>query len=137
MPSSPRVALVIADFNLEVTSTMKSAALAEIESAGASAESVKHVPGCYELPLVVLQQIQSDVDAVVALGFIERGETLHGQVMGQVVHEALMRLSLEYEKPIGLGIIGPGATPEQAHARKDAYARAAVRAALASLKATE
>ena len=58
---------------------------------------------------------------------------MHGEVMGHVVSEALVRLQLEHRKPIGLGIIGPGATAEQAEMRKLGAARAAVRAALTSL----
>jgi 6,7-dimethyl-8-ribityllumazine synthase len=65
------------------------------------------------------------------LGFIEKGETLHGENMGHVVHRTLMELQLERRKPKGLGIIGPGATPEQAEARKERYAKDAVFAAFA------
>jgi 6,7-dimethyl-8-ribityllumazine synthase len=68
----------------------------------------------------------------VVLGFIERGQTQHGEVMGHVVHRALVDLELKHRKPVGIGIIGPGATSEQAEKRKVDYARAAVRAALRS-----
>jgi len=48
------------------------------------------VPGAYETPLVAKKLLaRKDVDALVVLGFIERGETLHGEVMGHVVHRAL------------------------------------------------
>ena len=57
-------------------------------------------------------------DAVVVLGHIERGETLHGEVMGHVVQHALVQLQFKYRKPVGVGIIGPGATAEQADVRK-------------------
>ena len=76
-----------------------------------------------------------DVDAVVVLGFIERGETLHGEVMGHVVHRALVESGLRAKKPVGLGIIGPGATLPQAKVRKEPSARAAVRAVVRSLAA--
>ena len=39
------------------------------------------------------------------------------------------------QKPVGLGIIGPGATRKQAEVRKDSSARATVRAAVRSLAA--
>jgi 6,7-dimethyl-8-ribityllumazine synthase len=50
------------------------------------------------------------------------------------VHRALLEASLETGKPVGLGIIGPGATKKQAEARKKACARAAVRAVVQSLE---
>jgi 6,7-dimethyl-8-ribityllumazine synthase len=50
--------------------------------------------------------------------------------MGHVVHGALVQLQFKYHKPVGVGIIGPGATAEQAELRKTGYARAAARAAM-------
>ena len=73
------------------------------------------------------------IDLVVVLGYIEKGETLHGEVMGHVVQRALIDLQLKYRKPIGLGIIGPGATTEQAESRKTGYAEDASRAAFSML----
>jgi 6,7-dimethyl-8-ribityllumazine synthase len=127
-----RVAIVAADFNREVIDAMIVAVGSEAEALGALVVHTVRVPGCYELPFatdLALTRIQCD--ALVVLGYIERGETLHGEVMGQVVMRTLVELGIQYDKPIGLGIIGPGATLEQAHERKDGAARAALQAALA------
>jgi len=141
MPKSPkrapRVGIVAAEFNKPLVDVMVAAALEEAQAHGArvALEPVR-VPGCYETPIVTAALIvRRDVDAVVVLGYIERGETQHGEVMGHVVHAALVKLALKYSKPVGVGIIGPGATPEQADARKDSYARSAVRASLRALTA--
>jgi 6,7-dimethyl-8-ribityllumazine synthase len=130
-----RVALVAAEFNKPLIDFMVEAAIDEASREGAIIVDVPlRVPGCYETPLVVSRAIaRADVDAVVVLGYIERGETQHGEVMGHVVHGALVGLAVTHGKPVGIGIIGPGATKEQAEERKDAYARAAVRAALRAL----
>ncbi len=130
-PRSPRVAIVAGQFHREIATAMVEAAAAAIAEAGAQLVETLWVAGSYETPLAVQALLRDPgVDVVVVLGYIERGETLHGEVMGHVVHRALVELSLRYEKPVGMGIIGPGATAEQAHARKIAYAQAAVRAAL-------
>jgi 6,7-dimethyl-8-ribityllumazine synthase len=129
-----RAAIVAATFNRSVVGAMIAAAEAELERAGATLTLAREVPGSYEVPLIMDTVLaRSDVDMAVVLGFIERGETLHGEVMGNVVHTALLELQLKHGKPIGLGIIGPGATIAQAQSRKEDYARAAVRAALQSL----
>lgn len=129
--SAKRICIIAAEFNTKLMDAMIEAAKEETAHAGATLVRVLRAPGCYEVPLVAkLQLAQDEIDALVVLGFIERGETLHGEVMGNVVHAALIRLELKYRKPIGLGIIGPGATWEQAEDRKSEYARAAVRAAL-------
>jgi len=130
-----RLAVVAADFHQQLTSAQLEAAEDEAKRLGASIVVTLLVPGCYETPLVSERVLaRRDVDAVVVLGCIERGETLHGEVMGHVVHSALVDASIRHDKPVGLGIIGPGATWKQAEARKGPSARAAVRAAVRSLE---
>jgi 6,7-dimethyl-8-ribityllumazine synthase len=127
-----RLAVVAAEFNRPLVDVMIASALDEAKKNGARVvvEPLR-VPGCYETPLVVSRVIaRNRIDAVIVLGYIERGETQHGEVMGHVVHAALVKLAIRHGKPVGIGIIGPGATKEQADERKEAYARAAVRAAL-------
>jgi 6,7-dimethyl-8-ribityllumazine synthase len=132
------LAIVAAEFNRAIVDTMVAAASDEVEKVGAHIAREVRVLGCYETVLVADRLLtQSDVDAVVVLGFIERGETLHGEVMGHVVLHALVELELKHQKPIGIGVIGPGATEEQAHQRKDAAARTAVRASVRSLEILE
>jgi 6,7-dimethyl-8-ribityllumazine synthase len=130
--------LIAAEFNRPLVDAMIASAQDEMALRSVELLQIVRVPGCYELPLVTGAALaHSNVTLVVALGYIERGETEHGEVMGQVVHRALLDLSLHHGKPLGLGIIGPGATAAQAELRKDSYARAAVRAALASLRALD
>ena len=137
--SQPLSAVIVAaEFNKPLVDVMIESATAELQALAVELVQVVRVPGCYELPMSVGAALTlPNVSLVVALGYIERGETQHGEVMGQVVHQTLVELSLNHGKPVGLGIIGPGATAAQAELRKESYARAAVRAALASLQALE
>ncbi len=133
--ASPRVAILLAEFNAPLMAAMLAAATQELQLAKGVLADVVKVPGCYEVPLIAdLLLASAKIDLLVVLGYIERGETLHGEVMGHVVHNALVQSQIKSGKPVGIGIIGPGATPEQAELRKDAYARAAVRAGLQSFK---
>lgn len=142
MPRSAKktihVAIVAAYFNPSIVEPMIISARQALEVQGAVVDYLIKVPGCYEMPLTVHTLLrQTKVQAVVVLGYIERGQTLHGEVMGHVVHRALIDLQLQYKKPIGLGIIGPGATLEQAKERKEAYGQAAAEAALAHYRALQ
>ena len=58
-----------------------------------------------------------------------QGSTLHGQEMGSTCSHLLKEMELKYNKPLGMGIIGPGATAEQAASRVS-YAGNATRAAV-------
>lgn len=138
MSQTGTAVILAAEFNQPLVDAMVASASDELLQASVELAQVVRVPGCYELPLAAAAALAlPGVQLLVVLGYIERGETLHGEVMGHVVHRALLELALEHRKPVGLGIIGPGATPEQAELRKDGYARAAVRAALASRRALE
>ena len=48
--------------------------------------------------------------------------------MGQAVIKSIIELQLVHEKPVGLGIIGPGAEPEHIEPRLEPHARSAVSA---------
>jgi 6,7-dimethyl-8-ribityllumazine synthase len=133
--SKKRLAVLVADFNRRLVDAMLRAAEDEAATLGARVTATVRVPGSYETPLAADALFRrANVDALVVLGYIERGETLHGEVMGHVVHRALLDASLRYEKPVGFGFIGPGATLRDAEKRKDDYARAAVRAAVRMLE---
>jgi 6,7-dimethyl-8-ribityllumazine synthase len=128
--SRPKIAILVAEFNRKLVDAMVRSALDEAEKLGATVTVTVHVPGSYETPIAADALFaRPDVDALVVLGYIERGETLHGEVMGHVVHAALLDASRQHRKPVGFGFIGPGATLRDAEKRKDDYARAAVRAA--------
>ena len=83
------------------------------------------VPGSMEVPLA-LQRHLDKYDAAICLGIIEKGQTLHGAAMGNAVIKSVIDLQIDFNKPIGLGIIGPGAEPEHIPPRIEKHARAAV-----------
>ena len=129
----PKLAILAAEFAPAIIEAMIEEATREATSFGAEVVRVVRVSGAYELPLLADTLLANEhVEILIALGFIERGETQHGEVMGHVVHAALIDLQLKYKKPVGIGIIGPGATLDQAEKRKVDYARSAVQAAMKS-----
>jgi len=128
-----RIVLVASEFNAPIPDRMVEAARRRADALGATVVAVVRVPGTWELPLAVKRALaRRDVDAVVAIGAVVRGETKHDELIAEAVAPALMRLQLEAGKPVGLGITGPGMTWRQAEARVENAARAveaAVRAA--------
>ena len=125
-----RIGIVIGEFHKEIAEAMLEDAKKTIGGEKAALKEVVWVPGTYEAPLMVRKLLKrDDIDCVVVLGFIEKGETLHGEEMGAVTSYLFKQLELEHSKPVGMGIIGPGATEEQAR-KRIGYAGNAVRAAL-------
>jgi len=101
------------------------------------AEIVKEiqVPGVYEIPVAAKKLVErKDVDAIVALGAVIEGETGHDEVVMQQTARKLIDLSVEYGKPVALGISGPRMSRVQALERVNEYARRAVEAAVKTAK---
>ena len=126
-----RLGIVAAQFNQEITGTMRSEAINEAKKLGAVVVVVLDVPGAYEIPFAAsLLVARKDIDAVATVGAVITGETKHDEVITQAAVSALLRLAIKSKKPIGLGITGPGQTEEQAKARAVDYAHRSVRAAI-------
>ena len=90
-------------------------------------EEIAWVPGAMEIPLQAKRLLlRGAIEAVIVLGIIEKGKTDHGLVMGQAVTKSILDLQLVSMKPIGFGIIGPGAEEEQIAKRIEVHAKQAV-----------
>lgn len=129
-----RIAIVCARFHREHVETMLDIAQRRCEDFGIEVVEVIWVPGSLEIPLALKGLIsRDDIEGAACLGVIEKGETQHGLVLGQAVVKTLLELQLEYDKPIGLGIIGPGALPKHVKQRLVPHARGAIDAIAAVL----
>lgn len=120
-----RIGIVIGEFHKEIATEMLEKAKKRCLELGAACDNVIWVPGTYEAPLAVRKLLRrDDIDCVAVLGYIEKGKTLHGEQMGHTISLILKQLELKFSKPIGMGLIGPGATKEQAKKRLHYGARA-------------
>ena len=70
------------------------------------------------MPIIVDALLQKkDVDAVVTLGAIIKGQTKHDEVIAHSTARNIAKLSVKHQKPVSLGISGPGMQVRQAYAR--------------------
>ena len=128
-----KISIICGSYHKDEISRMLEFAQQEAEILGLEIAEVVWVPGSMELPLALERQLRKDeIDGAACLGIIEKGQTKHGLAMGQAVTKAIVDLQLKHDKPIGLGIIGPGAKPEHIEPRIEPHARAAI-AAISSM----
>lgn len=121
---------VVAEFNRDLTYQMELLGREHAEFLGANVKETILVPGVFEMPLAIKKLCErDDIDAVVTIGSVIEGETKHDEVVIQQAARKIMDLSLEYNKPVALGIPGPGMTRMEALKRVD-YAKRAVEAAV-------
>lgn len=126
-----RIAVVVAEFNSEITEKMLNQALKRSKELGAITTYICKVPGSFDMPLIIQTLLEKeDVDAVVTLGAIVKGDTAHDEVIANSLAQQTSTLSVRYQKPVTLGVSGPSMTWEQATERAEEYANRSVDAAV-------
>ena len=108
-----RFAIVASRYNGRYVDSMVRAAEAELKRAGARKVQVVRVPGAYEIPLVAARLARTGsphapgttrhalpLGAIICLGVILRGETVHAAHIGEAVSRALMEIQVAHEVPV-------------------------------------
>ena len=113
-----RFAIVASRYNARYVDAMLAAARRELERAGAKTIQIVRVPGAYEIPIVVKRlarasrltplsstarsatEDHASLSAIICLGVILRGETVHAAHIGEAVSRALMQIQMEHEIPV-------------------------------------
>ncbi len=114
--SQKRFAVVVAEWNTDVTEALFQGAYDTLLHYGAVAENVVrgNVPGSYELTLAAQWYAQrADVDAVICIGCVIQGETKHNDYINHAVAQGLTTVSLKTNKPVIFGVLTPN-TQQQA-----------------------
>ena len=62
------------------------------------------VPGVFEIPIAIRKNIKK-FDGFIALGCVIKGQTPHFDLINSATFNAIMNLSIDFNKPIGNGII--------------------------------
>ena len=106
-----RFAIVASQYNARYVDAMLRAARLELKRAGAATIRIIRVPGAYEIPLVTAGlarkgSVQAhaanghSLSAIICLGVILRGQTVHAAHIGEAVSRALMEIQVRYEVPV-------------------------------------
>jgi 6,7-dimethyl-8-ribityllumazine synthase len=108
--SDKTFALVVAEWNDEITSSLYSGAVETLLRYGAKKEHIyrKNVPGSFELPLGAqwLAKLE-EIDAVICLGCVIQGETRHFDFICDAVANGITQVGLKYDKPVIFGVLTP------------------------------
>ncbi|MBB6004199.1 6,7-dimethyl-8-ribityllumazine synthase [Arcicella rosea] len=114
--SDKKFALVVAEWNEEVTNALAAGAHKTLLAYGAKEENVirVNVPGSYELTFAAQKMAQkSEIDAIICIGCVIQGETKHNDYINNAVAQGLTTVSLKYDKPVIFGVLTPN-TEQQA-----------------------
>ncbi len=113
-----KLGIVKADYNEKITSEMLEEARQKAEDLNVSIEEELHVPGAFDSPLAADRLARKEeIDAVIVIGAIIKGDTDHDQIIGSTVADKVSQISLDRDTPVLLSVTGPGMTAEEAKDR--------------------
>ena len=113
-----RIGAAVSEFNYDITMMMLERAKEHANFLDAEITQIVKVPGVFDMGLAIKKLLErKDIDCVVALGAVIEGETEHDDLVIQHATRKIADLSIEFNKPVGLGISGPGMTRLQAEER--------------------
>ncbi|MFY0605676.1 MAG: 6,7-dimethyl-8-ribityllumazine synthase [Cyclobacteriaceae bacterium] len=106
--SSKRFAIVVSEWNEEITEALYSGAHETLLSHGVPREQIErvNVPGSFELTLGAQWMAKrEDIDAVITLGCVIQGETRHFDFICQACANGITEVGLKYDKPVIFGVL--------------------------------
>lgn len=106
--ASWKIAVVKSEWNEEITNGLYDGACELLIQSGVNPENIHtlEVPGSFELPLGAQWAIERyEVDAVICLGSVIRGETAHFDYVCQAVSLGIKDVALAYNLPVIFGVL--------------------------------
>jgi len=106
--SSFPIAIIVSQFNHEITQELLAGAMQRLTSTGFNTQDITlvEVPGAVEIPLIAKRLAKKNKYAVIiALGAVIRGETTHYDYVCQQVSDGCQRVTLKYETPVIFGVL--------------------------------
>jgi len=103
-----KIAIVVGRFNGFIVESLLQAAVDTLKRSGIKSDdiTVSHVPGAFEMPLVVQKYAQSgNFDAIIGLGAVIRGSTPHFDFVAGENAKALSSLALQHSIPVINGVL--------------------------------
>lgn len=106
--SSGTIGVVRSRFNEEITSELLNGALQVLKENGFNEDQIfcVEVPGAIEIPVAAKALFaHKNVEAVITLGAVIRGETTHYEWVCQSVERGSTLLALEWTRPVISGVL--------------------------------
>ena len=107
--SGKKAAIVVARFYPDLADWLEAGATQALHECGLQKQAlcVYHVAGCFELPIAAGRLIAADaeLDLLVALGVVIRGETPHFDFVAGECARGIMNVQLSTGVPVGFGVL--------------------------------
>lgn len=134
--SKIKVALVVSEYNKDITFAMRDGAIEELKFHGVKESniSIVNTPGAFEIPIVCQRLIKTKkYKGVIAIGCVIKGDTDHYYQISNESTRGIMDVMLKYDVPITNAILTVN-NLEQAKIRSTGETNKGIEASLALLK---
>ncbi|MEZ5014203.1 MAG: 6,7-dimethyl-8-ribityllumazine synthase [Chitinophagales bacterium] len=103
-----RIAIIVSEWNTAITERLYQGCYNTLLKFRVKQENIftYYVPGSFELPQAAQMVLESsELDAVICLGCIIKGETDHDKYIAHAVAQGVMQVSTEYSTPVAFGVL--------------------------------
>ena len=98
-----KILIVNSNYYKKISDSLVNNAINEL-SASSYSLNIIDVPGIFEIPVVIKKNIKK-FDGFIALGCVLKGQTPHFDLICSSTFNAILYLTIDFNKPIGNGII--------------------------------
>lgn len=106
--SGLKIGIVVARWNSEFTYALRDSCKSTLLEAGVLLDHIpiQEVPGSFEVVYGARQLIaKKDLDAVIAIGCLIKGQTMHFEYIAEAVSQGIMNLNIQSKVPIIFGVL--------------------------------
>ena len=103
-----KIAVIVSSFNSEITVNLYDGAINCLKNNNIPEMNIETywVPGALEIPYLATKIASSkQFGGIIALGAVIKGETYHYELVSENAYNGSMKVSIEHEIPITVGII--------------------------------
>ena len=97
-----KIGIVVSEWNKDITSNLLAGAQEKLIEFGIKNENIKisWVPGSFELVYGCKELSKQNLDAIIAIGCVIKGETDHYDFICNAVSNGIMQLNISYSIPV-------------------------------------
>ncbi|MEM7155165.1 MAG: 6,7-dimethyl-8-ribityllumazine synthase [Myxococcota bacterium] len=133
-----RFCILVSRFNAFITERLLEGAVDALVRHGAKASdiTVVRVPGAFELPQVASKLLEGEhgYDALIALGCLMRGDTIHFDLIASEATKGLSALGVATGLPVGFGVLTTDSLEQAVHRAGAKYGNKGAEAAMAAVE---
>jgi len=132
-----KIGVVVSEWNSEITENLFKGAMAALLDCGVKNENIVrwNVPGSFELPFGCKKMITTqNIDAVIAIGSVIRGETSHFDYVCSATAQGIMDLNIQTNVPVIFCVLTDDTIQQSKDRSGGRHGNKGTEAAIAALK---